>query len=185
MWGHEMSYRKLQLLFVGVVVCLLSNLGKASTFNERNIAMAEESILWALISSRSLSGKHACIENQISCADDRAILAITILGVSPSVMATKSLVGLLRYTIDADLGETHTCYLLSRGGSTNSFLRKIDPSQLMERCLHDVKLARMQRPLLLEGVSDDFICAGVDEISRRRDMLLKAMANKRRCSDMK
>jgi hypothetical protein len=164
------------------VVCFFSiDVFPLSDQEKREIEMAENSIFWALVAANTPAGQRACSESWFACSDDRAELGIALLGAKTSQNAVNSLAGLMRYRLDAGLSEAHTCYLLAKRKAGLDALNLISAVLIHDKCVYEVEKVRINQPKLFNDIDDSIICSPINQIEKRRLMLMQAIEKRKLC----
>jgi hypothetical protein len=148
----------------------------------RELKMADSAVFWALVASVSEEGQAACSQNELACSVDRAELGLALLGGKKSYDSFKALASMLKYRLDAGLGESFACYVLEKGRSISWELARTKPSNLRADCEQKIKEAMATDPNLLRGVNTNSICSTEAEIHERLNDLVDALKHARKCA---
>jgi len=147
----------------------------------KEIALAENSIFWALIVSASPAGRQLCYENQMFCSDDRASLGLALLAAKNSKKSLVGFVELMRFRMDGGLSEDFSCYVIAKRTTVLKPLEKMNPKLVHEKCISEVRQAIKVRPDLSKDVSVSTICAEPNDINKKRKEFKKWIASHKSC----
>ncbi|HFP1881980.1 TPA: Imm57 family immunity protein, partial [Escherichia coli] len=115
------------------IVLFFSISANAVTVNQfqRELDLADKTILWALISASTQEGRKACSLSYFSCKAAEAELGLAYMAANDNKAFLTSLSRIMMYKIDAGLSESYTCYLLSKGKIIRPYLKNLNPHQLV------------------------------------------------------
>lgn len=131
----------------------------------RDISGAEYSILASLVSHRSTGSKYLCAENVYACFGvDNAELGLSLIGGSKSPISPESLVGLVRYKLDAGLSSDFKCYIDYRSGEVIKLFDSADAHELSSQCQSELA-ALKRRTRAVYDVKPEEICRTPEEIT--------------------
>ncbi|HFO2845060.1 TPA: Imm57 family immunity protein, partial [Escherichia coli] len=110
------------------IVLFFSISANAVTVNQfqRELDLADKTILWALISASTQEGRKACSLSYFSCKAAEAELGLAYMAANDNKAFLTSLSRIMMYKIDAGLSESYTCYLLSKGKIIRPYLKNLN-----------------------------------------------------------
>lgn len=97
----------------------------------REVKMAESAIFFSLMIPTN--------KQRSEDADEIGDLGLTLIGARSSKTSLISLASLLRFQLDAGLGEDYDCYVAEKGKRFLPYLKRINPEKLEAHCLGEVQ----------------------------------------------
>jgi hypothetical protein len=124
-------WRRLTLCVITFL--LISSLLSANTETreQREVEMAEKSILASIAISSSPQGRDLCTRTPLACLGaNRAELALALIGARQTPISVAALLRLLRFRTDGVLSEDYECYVLKHSALSRTSLKQMKPQEL-------------------------------------------------------
>lgn len=173
------------LAICGIVLSLdLSQVAfTADTREQRELAMADKSILGELAVSASPRGRALCISDPLACVGgNKAELGLALIGARGTSTSVAALVRLVRFHMDGVLGEDCDCYLLKYGRLSRTYLKQMKPEDLEKECRSDVTKLIANDTQSFAGLDAGGICSSQDQIRQRIKEIVSAIDAGRHCA---
>jgi hypothetical protein len=178
---------KAQIALCAVVLigcCMLSATAQAeqtAAANEvRQVKFAERVI--ELVRALSLSVRKTREKCLMACPETEALeLAVGLIGISRSDVASDALVNLLGVRLDGAGSEELNCQILIRGAALSRRLERLRTGQVVNRCQSTFLELRKRELADVSDVKVEQVCRSEAEIRSVRDELLKAVKSKVMC----
>jgi hypothetical protein len=153
------------------------------TREQRELKMADDSIMASLAISVSPKGRYLCAESRVACLGaDKAELGLALIGARSTSSSLAALADVVRYRADGSLAEDYDCYVLQKGKLMDDYLSRAKPLQLAEKCASELeKLTAVDRKWF-EGLKPDAVCADEQSISAKVQSLRASIRAGRQCS---
>jgi|ERR1700683_1529297 hypothetical protein len=153
------------------------------TREQRELKMADDSIMASLVVSASPKGRYICAENRTAClGGDKAELGLDLIGARSTGASLAALADVIRYRTDGSLSEDYECYVLQKGRIIDHYLLKLKPFQLAERCNSELeKMIAVDRQWF-EGLKPGAVCADEESIKAKIQSLRDTIRTGRKCS---
>lgn len=132
-------------------------------------------VFWSLVAGRSEAGRAACEKEELACTESQAELGLALIGRDRTQASAAALAGLLRYSLDAGVGEDYGCYVARRGSAMVVPLKRTRAAELRAQCEREVAAARATHPRYFSGPEDARVCATTVEIASSRRALLGSL----------
>jgi hypothetical protein len=156
--------------------------GKEPSREEREVEMAEYSILSALAADSFVKTRYRCTQNEQACIGaSPAELGLALLASKTSSTSNKKLIQLIRFRLDGGLATDYACYVVGKGKSIESVLKAQMPDKLQADCLEDVKRLTARTGKLFEGFNPVSVCRSSLQIAAQKSELLAALQQKTKC----
>ncbi|MCA2937200.1 MAG: hypothetical protein IM445_21610 [Microcystis sp. M015S1] len=180
---------KAQIALCAVVLigcCMLSATAQAeqtAAANEvRQVKFAERVITIELVRALSLSVRKTREKCLMACPETEALeLAVGLIGISRSDVASDALVNLLGVRLDGAGSEELNCQILIRGAALSRRLERLRTGQVVNRCQSTFLELRKRELADVSDVKVEQVCRSEAEIRSVRDELLKAVKSKVMC----
>lgn len=173
------------LAVVLLTFCLLPAIavGQSSNTNEiRQVRFAEHVITNELARALSPSIRNAREKCLAACEETGALeLAIGLIGVSRSDVASDALVNLVGLRLDGAGSEELSCQILIRGESLLRRLERFQIAEVVSHCQVGFVAVRKRTLTQISDVTVDQVCRSESEVSRIRDELTNAITLKAVC----
>lgn len=168
---------------VAIAAAMLAAQPRTSFSREqRELALAENAVFWALAASSSQKHRDACRESRLACCTDKADLGLALIAAKESRDALASLVALARFQLDAGLSENYSCHVLAKGRRILPNLRRAVPPSLAARCADEWSAAIRSDPKVATEALMKAVCSPPEDIRARLRALAEAIELGRRCS---
>lgn len=155
----------------------------APTREQRELKMADDSVMASLAVSASPKGRYLCAENRTAClGGDKAELGLALIGARSTGPSLAALADIARYRADGSLSEDYECYVLQKGKMIDGYLLKVKPSQLAERCNSELEKLVAVDQQWFEGLKPSAVCADEESIKAKIQGLRDAIRAGRKCS---
>ncbi len=165
------------------LIVLATGASNAPTREERELKMADDSIMASLAVSESPKGRYLCAESKVACLGaDKAELGLALIGARSTPSSLAALANVVRYHTDGSLSEDYDCYVLQRGKSMETYLLEDKASALATRCNAELeKLVAVDRQWF-EGLKPNTVCADEQSIKAKIQSLRATIRAGRKCS---
>lgn len=170
-------------LIITILLSILPQMICLANMNKRELQMAEDSIVWALISANTIKGRDACSQNVFMCKDSNAELGLAYIALNNHPASLSALSKISRYKIDAGLSEFYTCHLLDKGEIIKPFLMKLNSAELEKNCIKETLSIKKLNIEIIADLNIDRICNSKHEIERRIIDTIKAIDERIQCMD--
>ena len=121
----------------------------AETREQREVEMAEKSILGSIAVFATPAGHDLCAKVPIACVGaNRAELALALIGARETRISGAALLRLLRFRMDGALSEDYECYVLKHSAHSKIYLKQLKPVELERKCRSEVALLEVVPPLV-------------------------------------
>ena len=155
----------------------------AETREQREVEMAEKSILGSIAVFATPAGHDLCAKVPIACVGaNRAELALALIGARETPISGAALLRLLRFRMDGALSEDYECYVLKHSAHSKIYLKQLKPVELERKCRSEVALLVANDKQSFEGLDSGAVCASQDQIRRRIEELSEAIRAGRHCA---
>ena len=155
---------------------------KEPTRDERELDLAEYSILSSLIADSFVKTRYRCSQNDQACiGGNPAELGLALIASKSSSLANKRLVQLLRYRLDGGLATDFTCYVAAKGKAAEKLLKAQVPANLNAQCVEDVSRLMSRMGKLFDGFNSASVCSDSKQIAEKQSELLAATLPKTKC----
>lgn len=152
------------------------------TREDRELAMAEHTIIASLIIQTSPESRYLCAQNAYACiGKPDPYLALSLIAARNSISSLGVLANVLRYNMDGALSEDYDCYVLSKGKMIVPYLRKLKPEELRKKCENDFNQFLNRYEGLFNKANSAVVCSDPTEIKRRVTGLLDAISRSATC----
>ena len=98
------------------------------------------------------------------CSGDRGELALALLKALGTKESETALLDLVRYRLDAGLGEEYSAAVVDLGESASKYLRQTDVGRLHAKCLKEVKELSAAYNKILGPLPPQDICRTPDQM---------------------
>jgi hypothetical protein len=154
-------------------------LASLETREQRELRMAEKSVLASIAVFMSPKGHDLCSKEPLACVgSDKAELGLALIGARKSPESLNSLIGLLRLKMDGALAEDYECYVLKYGALSKAALKQANVEKLREHCRSEVT-----QLINNEGLDAGLVCSDEQSIRRHVANLIAAIDAGRKCAD--
>lgn len=180
-----MCFRTVVLLVLLMLVTLCAGSGSEPESREqRELRMADGSIVAALMISRTPRGHNLCDETRFAnLGADKAEVGLALIGARKTKLSIAALAALLRYRFDGVLSEDYTCYVLERGKMAKDALVTLKVDKLEKQCQSEVDhFARGERDNWFEGLKTGSVCSDSAYIEGKKQELVDAIDKGKKCS---
>lgn len=157
--------------------------GQTATTNEISLVQFAESVITIeLVRDLSLSVRKAREKCLMACPETGVMdLAIGLIGIGRSDVASDALVNLLGLRLDGAGSEELSCQVLIRGAALSRRLERLRPRQVVDHCQSTFLELRKRELADVPDVKVEKVCRSEAEIRSVRDELLKAVKSKVMC----
>ena len=131
------------------------------------LEFAEREILLGISVGSTEKGKQACLDNSLVCSGDRAELGLALIASLKTKDSEKSLIKLVRYRLDAALGEDYDAAIADRNATFRESMRDFDAKALRKQCLDEVEDLSVRMTSLLGNIDSNQVCSSIDQINFR------------------
>jgi immunity protein 57 of polymorphic toxin system len=177
------SWRRLSIWAILVLVMFSYAWASAETREQREIQMAEKSILGSIAVGATPKGRDLCTTDALACVGaNGAELALALIGARGTPPSVEALVRLLRFRMDGALGEDYDCYVLKRGVLSKTYLKRANAEELEKECRSEVAHLVANDRQSFEGLDAGAVCSSPDQIREHIQQLVSAIGAGRRCS---
>jgi len=167
-------------LVVAALLATVSSLatGQTDTREQRLIDHARYCLVNDIIVG-SLNGSVSVDRERVSCRAGE--LGLAFIGEQSSQRSIEALAGLRRYVLDGALGESYSCYVLSKGDKVLNLLKKLNPQKEHEACEIEVTRRAAEFGLTAKDVNVGGVCASPGDVSSWVKDMSAAVAAHRHC----
>jgi Immunity protein 57 len=156
----------------------------AETREQRELAMAEKSIMGELAVSASPKGRALCTNDPLACVGaNKAELGLALIGARGTSTSVAVLVRLMRFHMDGALSEDYDCYLLKYGGLSRTYLKRLKPAELEKECQSDLTELMANDRQSFAGIDSRGVCSSQEQIRQRINEAVSAIDAGRHCKD--
>jgi hypothetical protein len=127
----------------------------------------------------SLNDGAAMDRARVSCRAGE--LGLAFIGEKSSQGSLQALAGLRRYVLDGALGESYSCYVLSKGDKALNLLKKLNPQKEHEACEAEVVRRAAELGLNAKDVNVGGVCASPADVSSWVKDMSAAVEAHRQC----
>lgn len=150
---------------------------------QREITLAEQAVLSALVTANHRVGKYICSQNPVAClGPNGSELALALIASRNTKTSLSGLAAVVRYRMDAGLAEGYTCYVLSKGRKISRYLSELNPNILENTCRGELAQLGKTAGRLIDEVEPTMVCANAEQIKERVRSIIEAIASGRSCS---
>jgi hypothetical protein len=126
---------------------------------DRDIELADHSILSSLATEVSPHGRSLCISTPVACVGpDRSELALSLLAARNTRRSLRALAALVRFQLDGGIAEDYDNHLLSKSRLLLPVLAVLSPSRLHERCEREFNELIKRSGPALGDVPEGYVC---------------------------
>jgi hypothetical protein len=177
-------FRRISLTFLFLALLAWSAAEvSAPTREQRELKMADDSIMASLAVAASPKGRYLCAESRTAClGGDKAELGLALIGARSTRWSLAALADVVRYRADGSLSEDYECYVLQKGKFIDDYLAQARPSQLAERCSSELKKVVAVDKQWFEGLNPGAVCADEEAIRAKIQSLRDTIRTGRKCS---
>ena len=143
------------ILIVLTSLCAFASFAQAQTRESRLLEHAR----YCLVNDILLSSIDGAGASPRAAACRAGELGLAFIGERQSVAAEKELARLRRYALDAALGESYSCYVLSKGNKMVAQISKLDFAKERKSCEAEIELRKKELSLGATQVDIDSVCA--------------------------
>lgn len=144
--------------------------------------LAERVILLSKLQFASPSMRSFCRQWRGLCVAPESVeLALAFIGMQKDRASVFALVDLLRFRLDAGVGEDYACYVLATRGVGLQALERIDAEKLHGRCLSEVSRMQSDSDVYFRDAEVSYVCAAPESMRSRAVGLASAIRNGREC----
>lgn len=167
------------LFFSGAVLAAPSSPSREA----REVELAERVILLSRLQFASPSVRHFCQQWQGLCVASESIeLALAFMGRKETDASISVLVDIVRFRLDAGVGEDYTCYVLAHKDDGLRALKSVDAEKLHDRCLAEVSSMQSDARVSFADVEVTHVCSDSAFIRARIKELISAIEGGRFCN---
>jgi len=170
--------KALYLLFFSAISSIA--FAGVSSRETREVSMAEKSILYSIIRSRTQGIQDICTSNPDVCfATDQTELALALLGARNSQPSLEAMAKLIRFRLDGAGAESFQCYVLLHGLQILKIWKSASPHNLSSFCFKEVDDAK--RSFEASTIRANHVCNTPKDIEIRQKNLMEAIRLGRKC----
>ena len=163
-------------------VVLVESVAMAETREQRELKMAEKSVLSSIAVFGSPKGRELCAREPLACAGaDKAELGLALIGARNSGPSVYVLVHLLRFRMDGSLSEDFECYVLKHAAQARPYLKQVKPGEIAKLCQSEVQQLIANDPKSFAGLDTNSVCADEQSIQKRSKELVRAIDAGSKC----
>lgn len=118
--------------------------------------------------------------NGVSCRAGE--LGLAFIGEKSSKKANAELAKLRRYVLDGALGESYTCYVLSKGDRVLSAMTQMDFVEERKVCEADVSQRLKELGIAVKDINVDAVCAKPTDVRNWIKDISSAVKFRRKCN---
>jgi hypothetical protein len=167
-------------LLAAALLALVSSLATAQidTREQRLIDHARYCLVNDIVVG-SLSDGATLDRARMSCRAGE--LGLAFIGEKSSQRSLEALAGLRRYVLDGGLGESYSCYVLSKGDKVVNLLKKLNPQKEHEACEAEVVRRTAELGLNAKDVHLGRVCASPADVNSWVKDMSAAVGAHRKC----
>jgi hypothetical protein len=178
------NFAKISLVIMTLtLIALATGESNTPTREQRELKMADDSIMASLAVSASPKGRYICAENRVAClGGDKAELGLALIGARSTPFSLAALADVVRYRTDAGLSEDYECYVLQKGKPMETYLLEAQAVVLAARCNAELQKMVAVDKQWFEGLKTDSVCADEQSIKMKILSLRATIRAGRKCS---
>ncbi|MGO9803218.1 MAG: Imm57 family immunity protein [Steroidobacteraceae bacterium] len=108
-------------------------------------------------------------------------LGLAFIGERSSQRSLEALAGLRRYVLDGAVGESYSCYVLSKGDKVLTLLKKLNPQKEHQACEAEVTRRAAELGLNAKDVNLGGVCASPGDVTSWVKDMSAAVGAHRQC----